>query len=76
MSQVVGHFREATKDFTAPKMNPGFISSATKFSARNFSGGVNAVSPLACRSAVALALAAQAVAPLPSQEQKPQEYRQ
>jgi len=72
MSQVVGHLREAAKDFTAPKMNPGFISSATKFPARNFSGGVKAVSPLACLSAVALALAAKAVVPWPTKSRNPE----
>ena len=71
MSQAVGHLREATKALTGPKMKAGFISSATKLPARNFSDGVKTVRPLACRSAVAFWLAAKAAELLPTKSSNP-----
>ena len=71
MSQAVGHLQEAAKDFTVPKMKAGVISSATKFPARNFSGGLKAVRPLASRKAVAFGLAASAPEPLYTNSRNP-----
>src|SRR3974377_1968990 len=71
MSQAVGHLREATKACTGPKMKVGLVSSAMKFPERNLSDGVKATRPLACRRAMAFALAARALTPLPTTSTNP-----